>query len=512
MDIRTKLVFAQVSVALVSMLALGFAMFGRVEVALHDSTRDHLEGLAEFKVESLEQVLGGWHDRISLVASRTQLRLSLDGFIRTGSPVELERMERILDDAVSASPLFRALTVRDVDGNVLLEVTSPEGLAEEAATATVRGSAEITKTGGAQTRYEGVTFRVGSPPTVTFSAPLILDGVTLGYVYGIMTTDEIVSLTGNTQGLGETGEAMVVVRDANGGLRTLHRVRNALGLDEERLEGTGDFNDDELAEQDAEVFAGLELGTDGPALRSLAGEEPQLVEGLLDYRGQIVMAATRFFPETNWGIVVKVDRTEQRMPTEAVRSESLLLAVTLAAFAILFGTLLGYRFAQPIHILAETAGKIGSGQLDARSGLDLEDEVGLLARTFDQMAGALEEQVALLSEFRRFFDVSLDMMCIASVDGYFKKVNPAFVRELGWPEDELLRRPFIEMVHPDDVASTIAEVEKLAGGSPTIRFENRYLCLDGSFKTLHWNAFPEEESGRLYAIARVRRPKGSDAF
>ncbi|MGB1657050.1 MAG: hypothetical protein ACPHO4_06840, partial [Longimicrobiales bacterium] len=86
MDIRTKLVFAQVSVALVSMLALGFAMFGGVEVALQDSTSDRLEALAELKVESVRQVIDGWHDRISLVASRTQLRQSLDGFLRTGSP------------------------------------------------------------------------------------------------------------------------------------------------------------------------------------------------------------------------------------------------------------------------------------------------------------------------------------------------------------------------------------------------------------------------------------------
>ena len=127
--------------------------------------------------------------------------------------------------------------------------------------------------------------------------------------------------------------------------------------------------------------------------------------------------------------------------------------------------------------------------------------------TFDDMASALEDQVGLLSEFRRFFDVSLDMMCMASTDGYFKKVNPAFVRELGWPEEELLRRPFIDLVHPDDVESTVNEVQKLASGTPTIRFENRFLCMDGSYKLLRWNSFPEEDTGRLYAIARVQEPR-----
>ena len=80
--------FAQVSVALLSMLALGYAMFGGVEAALQESTRDRLDALAELKVESVRQAIDGWHDRISLVASGTQLRQSLDGFVRTGSPVE----------------------------------------------------------------------------------------------------------------------------------------------------------------------------------------------------------------------------------------------------------------------------------------------------------------------------------------------------------------------------------------------------------------------------------------
>ena len=515
MDIRTKLVFAQVSVALLSMLALGFAMFGGVEAALQDSTRDRLDALAELKVESVQQVIDGWHDRISLVASRTQLRQSLDGFVRTGSPVEIERVERILDDAVSASPLFRALSVRDVNGNMLVEVVSPAGLAESTGTVRVRDDAEITRTGH-RTRYEGVTFRTGAPPTVTFSSPLLLDGATIGYVDGIIVADELLQLTTNRDGLGRTGETMVVVRDSDGVVRTLHPVRAAPPVNVDAagagFEGPGMAGAAEVDRSSQGGVAGIELPSGGPAARSLVGSEGQLLEELTDYRGQIVMAATRFVPETDWGIVVKVDEAEQRQPIEDVRSESIRVAVIFASFAILFGTLLGYRFAQPIHTLAEAAGRFGSGQLDVRSGLDQEDEVGLLARTFDEMAGALESQVELLSEFRRFFDVSIDMMCIASIDGYLKKVNPAFVRELGWTEDELLRHPFIKLVHPEDVAATEAEVEKLAAGTPTISFENRFLCMDGTYKTLHWNAFPEEETGRLYSIARVQAPSGSGSL
>ena len=152
------------------------------------------------------------------------------------------------------------------------------------------------------------------------------------------------------------------------------------------------------------------------------------------------------------------------------------------------------------------AAQIGAGDLSARSGVEREDEIGLLARTFDGMAADLEEQVSLLTQFRRFFDVSIDLMCIASTDGYFKRVNPAFVRELGWSEEELLEKPFVSLVHPDDVDATLREVERLASGSLTIRFQNRFLRSDGEYLSLLWNSYPEEETGRLYAIARVQAP------
>ncbi len=105
-------------------------------------------------------------------------------------------------------------------------------------------------------------------------------------------------------------------------------------------------------------------------------------------------------------------------------------------------------------------------------------------------------------DVEKFFGLSLDLLCIAGTDGCFKKVNPAFEQTLGWSEEELLSRPFYDYVHPDDLEATKNEVEKLAQGIPTIRFENRYRCADGTYKHLRWTSQPETESGLLYAIAR----------
>ncbi|MSP62738.1 MAG: PAS domain S-box protein [Myxococcales bacterium] len=105
-------------------------------------------------------------------------------------------------------------------------------------------------------------------------------------------------------------------------------------------------------------------------------------------------------------------------------------------------------------------------------------------------------------EHERFFELSLDLLCIAGLDGYFKKINPAFHRTLGYSDEEVLSSPWIDFVHPDDREATIAEGSKLGTGVPTVWFENRYRCQDGSWKWLEWNAFPSPGEGLIYAIAR----------
>jgi len=105
-------------------------------------------------------------------------------------------------------------------------------------------------------------------------------------------------------------------------------------------------------------------------------------------------------------------------------------------------------------------------------------------------------------ELRRLFTLSLDLLCIANFDGYFLRVNPAFVRLLGHAEGDLLGRPFVDFVHPDDRDATLAEVGKLSAGVPTIAFDNRYRCADGSYRWLAWRAQPATDENIIYAVAR----------
>ncbi|MDF2265483.1 nitrate- and nitrite sensing domain-containing protein [Streptomyces coacervatus] len=105
-------------------------------------------------------------------------------------------------------------------------------------------------------------------------------------------------------------------------------------------------------------------------------------------------------------------------------------------------------------------------------------------------------------ELEGIFNLSLDLLCISGVDGYFKRVNPAFERTLGYPAETLLARPYIDFVHEEDRAGTLSALERLASGVELAEFENRCLREDGTECWLQWSARPVPEEGLIYAAAR----------
>lgn len=112
------------------------------------------------------------------------------------------------------------------------------------------------------------------------------------------------------------------------------------------------------------------------------------------------------------------------------------------------------------------------------------------------------ESKKLEGERDRLFLLSRDMICTAGFDGYFKHLNPAWQKTLGYTPEELLGKPYLEFVHPEDRAATLAEAQKLTTGVETISFENRYLAKDGLYHWLSWNSTPVPDQQVIYATAR----------
>ncbi|CAN5557037.1 hypothetical protein BH09MYX1_BH09MYX1_10870 [soil metagenome] len=101
-----------------------------------------------------------------------------------------------------------------------------------------------------------------------------------------------------------------------------------------------------------------------------------------------------------------------------------------------------------------------------------------------------------------FFEMSLDLLCVAGLDGYFKRVNRSWTRTLGWTSEELMASPLLDFVHPDDRTATLAGRQLLHRGSPMGPLTNRYRCKDGSYRWLEWRSVAHADRALVYAAAR----------
>jgi two-component system, sensor histidine kinase and response regulator len=128
--------------------------------------------------------------------------------------------------------------------------------------------------------------------------------------------------------------------------------------------------------------------------------------------------------------------------------------------------------------------------------------------------GLYVERKWAAEELGRFFNLSIDLFCVATFDGYFIRLNPAWQPVLGYSDDELRASPFMTFIHPDDHAATTTALSALTTGEHVIDFENRFRSRDGSYKWFQWTATPFPTQGIIYAAARdiTDRKAAADAL
>jgi PAS domain S-box-containing protein len=181
-----------------------------------------------------------------------------------------------------------------------------------------------------------------------------------------------------------------------------------------------------------------------------------------------------------------------------------------------------------LHVTAErlvseiraTNAAIIDSQFDHRA------DVGAFKGTWAQLMAGMNDTIDAFAqvhgqhrraerELEGIFNLSVDLLCIIGQDGYFKRVNPAFERLLGYTSEELLARPLLGFVHPDDRTRTRGAHDGAVRGADITGFENRYIGSDGTERWLQWSARSVPEEGLIYATARdvtgIRRARREQA-
>jgi PAS domain S-box-containing protein len=243
------------------------------------------------------------------------------------------------------------------------------------------------------------------------------------------------------------------------------------------------------------------------------------------------IGALSLVDSTPWAVWIDFPQATVLAPARAALRRLLAVAGAFLFVAAVLVAVLSNRLTRPLQRLTQATEAIASGKPAPPLAVDRKDEIGRLSAAFATMStriaeaqrglearvaertaslaetrAQLEQQVEELERARmeldQFFALSPDMLCIANLDGRFVRVNDAWHEVLGWSEEELTARPYVEFVHPDDRTTTSAESASLAEGQATTRFENRYRCRDGSYRWLSWRAAPILSRGVVYAAAR----------
>ena len=108
----------------------------------------------------------------------------------------------------------------------------------------------------------------------------------------------------------------------------------------------------------------------------------------------------------------------------------------------------------------------------------------------------------LEQERDRILNLTVDVICVAGLDGYFKRLNPAWTSTLGFTEDELFSRPLPAFIHPADRSAAQAAMNRLSQGTRIVDFVCRVRCKDDTYKSFLWTAVPVLEENVFYAIGR----------
>ncbi len=132
----------------------------------------------------------------------------------------------------------------------------------------------------------------------------------------------------------------------------------------------------------------------------------------------------------------------------------------------------------------------------------IETADGLLATAAVRDVTERERMEAELRRSSRYFDLSRDLVCTATIGGSFEQVNARWTATLGWTEKELRERPFLDFVHPDDLEATRQRIARLRRGEDHDPFVNRYATRDGGWRWLEWNAIVAPGEDLIYASAR----------
>jgi signal transduction histidine kinase len=337
--IGVKLIFVFLIISVIPIAIFGTINYINTENQIINDTLSKLEAISKIQENRVENIIDQNYERLSSLTSRFQLRIALNDYNANGTRESQELMNNILLAAKSGISSFKDIHILNPGGDIVAS-TDREQIETNHAL-------EDFFVKGKQQNDISIFFKDNNQNLRQFlTGPLLLHGEFLGVVSIVSDAENLLSQFANYEGLGETGESIMAKRTSEG---------DALYLTPLRFDKNAAL--ETMLPEDR---------TNSPTVQALSKNEGTFAN-LVDYRGQPILAATRYIESMDWGLATKIDKVEAFAPLDNVRNFMLLSGITLATLAVVASLYLGRSIARPITKLRDAAREISKGNFEAET-------------------------------------------------------------------------------------------------------------------------------------------------
>lgn len=441
MSIRKKILLILLVFALFPMIFVGILSFVNARKALVGARMEALKSVADFKAKMIEDFFAEQKKHILIAQQRPTIKkfaAVLSGFSSDFSSPAYEAIRKELDRTLRAyQPVYNYINVvlANPEGRIVYafhKPSAPEKLGHTLSPPWGMSSDKFKNEIFLSNIYPN-KFKAGQFSMMSTAPIRSLEGQLVGMIAFEIDAEPIFKLIQDTTGLGQTGETLIARKEGDSAL-FLNPLRHDPNAALKRKAGLG-------KEQALSIQNALE-GQNGCGLS-------------IDYRGEEVIAAWRYIPSLNWGMVAKIDAAEAFEPINTLRDFVIILLAASVLMGLFVAMQVSKSISHPIQSLHIGVEEIGSGNLYHKVGTKAQDEIGRLGRAFDQMAENLRaitasrdelereiikrEKAEEMLKFTRFsIDHANDMLFWVDSAGNIIDVNDTACERIGYPRVELL--------------------------------------------------------------------------
>jgi signal transduction histidine kinase len=360
MFIGVKLILVFLIISVIPIAIFGTINYINTEKQIINDTLSKLEAMSKIQENRVQNIIDQNYERLASLTSRFQLRIALNDYNINGTRESQQLMNNILLAAKSGISGFKDIHILNPRGDMVASTDKDQiGTNHALQDFFVKGK---------QQNDISVFFKDKNQNLSEFlTGPLLLEDKFLGVVSIVSDAENLLSQFANYEGLGETGESVMAKRTPEG---------NALYLTPLRFDKNAAFQT--MLPNDR---------INSPTAQALSKTEGTFAN-LIDYRGQPVLAATRYVESMNWGLVTKIDKAEAFAPLDNVRNFMILSGITLSTLIVVASLYLGRWIAKPLTKLRDAAREIAKGNFEAKTVERADggaDEIKEMASSFEAM-------------------------------------------------------------------------------------------------------------------------------